>query len=538
MESIAFLFKFLFILLEVVILFNLLIVVHELGHFLAARWRGLKVERFGIWFGKPLWERTYNGVKYSLGTIPAGGFVALPQMAPMEAIEGRSETSCVDLPPIGALDKIIVAFAGPLFSLGLAFLFALIIWVVGYPRSSAETSTTVGLVHENSPAEAAGILPGDRILEIDSRPVSRWSGIGEDSIAWHVVNSAGEPLTILLDRKGRRFEVEATPETPKKQSSWRRRELPRLKMEAHQSSVVGEISENSPAEKAGLLPGDRILSVDGIPLRHPVFIGSYIQKKDRGDLRLGIRSEEGTTTLDPEAAAERLQEDPAASILSIDGMELVEPRPLDDYIRSLSEGEMVLSVTRESGDLDIAVMPVMPIYRDDVEESGKRLMIGIAWKFDPTGVELARPGPWEQIRMSVEAMSNTIGALFKKDSEIGLQHLSGPVGIGSIYYRLFESDYGWRLAIWFSVLLNVNLALLNLLPIPVLDGGHIVMATVEGIFRRPIPHRILACVTNGCALLVIGFMLYVTVFDVTGLFESTPEDPPFHFTESGTSTTP
>ena len=73
-------FKFIFILLEVIVLFNALIIVHELGHFLAARWRGLVVERFGIWFGKPLFEREYGGVKYSLGTIPAGGFVALPQI--------------------------------------------------------------------------------------------------------------------------------------------------------------------------------------------------------------------------------------------------------------------------------------------------------------------------------------------------------------------------------------------------------------------------------------------------------------------------
>src|SRR5487761_2378876 len=81
-----------FIALEVVLLFNLLIGVHELGHFLAARWRGLKVERFAIWFGKPIWKRKIGGVEYALGWIPAGGYVSLPQMATMEMIEGKSET--------------------------------------------------------------------------------------------------------------------------------------------------------------------------------------------------------------------------------------------------------------------------------------------------------------------------------------------------------------------------------------------------------------------------------------------------------------
>ena len=81
--------KFAFICLEVVLIFNLLIVVHELGHFLAARWRGLVVEKFAIWFGKPIWSKTIDGVEYRLGSIPAGGFVAIPQLAPMEVLEGE-----------------------------------------------------------------------------------------------------------------------------------------------------------------------------------------------------------------------------------------------------------------------------------------------------------------------------------------------------------------------------------------------------------------------------------------------------------------
>ena len=80
------------IILMVLVIFNLMIIVHELGHFLAARWRGLVIEKFGIWFGKPLWKKTINGVEYSLGSIPAGGFVALPQLAPMEVMEGKVET--------------------------------------------------------------------------------------------------------------------------------------------------------------------------------------------------------------------------------------------------------------------------------------------------------------------------------------------------------------------------------------------------------------------------------------------------------------
>src|SRR5215468_8966792 len=115
--------KYILIVFEVVLLFNLLIFVHELGHFLAARWRGLKIDRFAIWFGKPIWKARINGIEYALGTIPAGGYVSLTQMATMEMIEGKGESSGKPLPPISPLDKIIVAVAGPLFSLLLGFVF-------------------------------------------------------------------------------------------------------------------------------------------------------------------------------------------------------------------------------------------------------------------------------------------------------------------------------------------------------------------------------------------------------------------------------
>src|SRR4051795_2165208 len=139
------------ILLEVIVLFNLLIVVHELGHFLAARWRGLVIEQFGIWFGKPLWKKEINGVLYSFGSLPFGGFVKLPQLAPMDIIEGKADVDRATLPRISALDKIIVAFAGPLFSLLLAIFFAAIVWLVGHPVSEADMTTVIGYMEKTSP---------------------------------------------------------------------------------------------------------------------------------------------------------------------------------------------------------------------------------------------------------------------------------------------------------------------------------------------------------------------------------------------------
>src|ERR1700716_3791711 len=193
--------RIILIIFEVLLIFNLLIVVHELGHFLAARWRGLYIEKFGIWFGKPIWKKTINGVEYSLGSLPFGGVVALPQLAPMDIIEGKADVDRAKLPPISALDKIIVAFAGPFFSLLLAIFFATIVWIVGYPVSESDPTTVIGYVMPDSPAEKAGLRPGDKILEVDGKRVVRFLGMN-DSVSWAVVRSEGETVPVTFERDG------------------------------------------------------------------------------------------------------------------------------------------------------------------------------------------------------------------------------------------------------------------------------------------------------------------------------------------------
>lgn len=136
---------------------------------------------------------------------------------------------------------------------------------------------------------------------------------------------------------------------------------------------------------------------------------------------------------------------------------------------------------------------------------------------------IAHPGVGEQIAGGIDAMISTFGALFSRKSDIKLQHLSGAVKIINIYYVLFQSEHGWRLALWFSVIMNVNLALLNLLPIPVLDGGHIVLALVEAIRRKPVNARILNVLQTACAVAIIGYMIYIAWFDVQ---DSTWRTPP------------
>jgi regulator of sigma E protease len=131
---------------------------------------------------------------------------------------------------------------------------------------------------------------------------------------------------------------------------------------------------------------------------------------------------------------------------------------------------------------------------------------------------LVYPDPLSQVADAVATIRNMLDALLSPKSDVKAQHFSGPVGILRTYYNLFADEQGWRLALAFSVFFNVNLALFNLLPFPVLDGGHITLAIFEAIRRRPIQGALLEYVQTACAIAVMSFIAYVTFFDVSDFF--------------------
>jgi regulator of sigma E protease len=451
--------RFFAVILEVLLIFNLVIIVHELGHFLAARWRGAKVEEFGVWFGKPLWRRKIGDVWYSLGSIPAGGFVKLPQMAPMETIEGESDTPKEDLPPLGPLDKMIVAVAGPLFSFLLALTLGCVTWIVGTPTSQPDLDTRIGSVVPGEPADKAGLQRGDKILAIDGHPVSRFSGPTK-SVMWYIVSSQGDTIDFLIERDGQQMHV-ISGYKREDTGRFRRRAMRRVGIHPLFEPYVDNVEENSIGAKAGLKRGDVVLSANG-------------QK-----------------------------------ILSLD--------QLFELLKTAYTEPLALEVKRGDATVPVTLPPLAPKGGKAPEE-----IPGVEWgRFISN-----HPTPLMQVADSVRAIRNMIGAAISPKGDIGPQSFSGPIGIMSVYKRMLETPDGWRLAIAFSVFFNVNLALVNMLPFPVLDGGHITLAMIEGVRRRPVNARALEILQTGCALLLVGFILFVTYFDLGDLLPKSKKTAP------------
>jgi len=447
------------IILVVLMCFNVIIFVHELGHFLAGRWRGLKIDRFQIWFGKPIWKKEINGVQYGLGWIPAGGFVALPQMAPMDSIEGgnRSEDE-KPLAPISPLDKIIVAFAGPLFSMLLALLSAFFVWKVGKPADVVVTKE-IGYVEKAGPADKAGIRPGDVVEAVNGVPMRGFAGT-LDSISESVILSKGDKIEFTVRRSGEPeplklssgFEIEKT-------NFFQRRALREVGMAPATPSIVGKVMANSAMADAGVRDGEEIVTYDGQPLLSPIQLSAYLKEKNWAAVNLGVKAKDGT-------------------------------------IRQ------------------VTATPKKPLPPND-----KVPMLGVAWSDSKdVDVHIVHPGPFQQVKDSLNMMWVTISSVASPKSSIGVDHLSGPVGIFTMKFKLLQTDNGWRRILAFMVLFNVNLAVLNMLPLPVLDGGHITLAVLEKIAGRPVKAKVLEVVQTVFALGLISLMLFVSSKDISDLF--------------------
>lgn len=434
------------------VLFSLAVFIHELGHFLAARLLGMRADVFSIGFGPALWKKTIRGTEIRLSAIPFGGYVSLPQLDP-EGMQGIQGDHGAPLPPAAPWKRVVVAFAGPFGNLLLALVCAAAIaWLA--PPEATGASTTVGYVEDGSSGAKAGFLRGDRITAVNGNAVRSWSDFLVESYL-----GGGTNATVSVEREGRPLTLTATLDT-------------RLQPEEEIYVIggllpgpldlgVGDIVPGSPADKAGLRRGDVILTVDGAPF---------------------VRFEQLTARPDPAA-------------------------PVALTVRAFAdpEGEpRALTLTPEA-------LPALPGEENPPPRIGVTLGMFGQGRFQ----WMAERGVWAQLRADAMSVIRVLEALCapKTEGEAGraASGLGGPIMIFGLFVQVVQT--GLWASLGFLRLICVNLALLNLLPLPVLDGGHILFALYAIIRRKEAPARLVNILTNVFVWLLIALFLILIYRD-------------------------
>ncbi len=413
-------------LVSFVVVVGVLILIHEFGHFLVARLTGVGVERFSIGFGPVLLRWRGKETEYCLSAIPMGGYVKM--LGEESPLEGGPTVTCdpakaFALKPLWV--RFLIVFAGPGMNFVLAALiFTVILATVGRPVWPA----VVGRVAESGPAAAAGLRTGDLVTRVDGRAVSNWEDLDQA-----IADSRGRPLTLSVDRGGEARTLSVTPRKttvrdpifrdPKE--AWELGAGPRL------TPQIGAVNPGSPAEKAGLRTGDLVIAVAVQPVFTPDELMQAIQKRAGQTFDVTLERDGRTQTV---------------SVTAIS-------------VREKGPGGQETDIGR------IGVGIVTKVVR--YEPYGPLVAVGYGWVRTWDMTVLTLKAFWKLVSRQIE--SSNIGGPIQIATEAGRQ---AKEGIGPL--------------ILFTAYISVNLAVLNLLPVPMLDGGHLFFFLIEAVLGRPL----------------------------------------------------
>lgn len=425
--------------LNFLFILGVLIFVHELGHFLVARWYGVRVLTFSLGFGPKILKVTRGGTEYCISLIPLGGYVKMAGETVADEREGAPDEFLSKSKWI----RFQVYLAGPAMNVLLAI--AVYIGVMSQGANVpvyVSQPAVIGSVQPNSPAEQAGIRAGDRIVAINGREIPHW-----DALSLAVLPKARQEISVELEREGQRQTINVIPESVDRYEMGSLGVLPVLRPE------VLEVPPGRPAHAAGLQVGDVIVAVDGqkSPSREEL-VGVF--KKSPGR-EVVLEVERGPETL-------RLPVTP-------DG----------------PEGSAMIGATISTYE----VTPTDPTFFEAI----------------PLGITHT----WDTTKLIVSQLKG----LFSGETKMG--QLMGPIGIADLSGA--AAQLGWIARLNLMAMISLNLALLNLLPVPVLDGGQMAILALEGAARRDFSVKLKERFAMVGAALIVALMVTAIYNDIARL---------------------
>jgi regulator of sigma E protease len=441
-----------------VIVIGILILIHELGHFFVARWTGVGVERFSIGFGPVLLRWRGKETEYCLSAVPMGGYVKmLGEESPLEGGTGAvpyDPRKAFALKPLWA--RFLIVFAGPGMNFVLA---AVIVAVVLATAGRPVWAPAAGRVVEGGPAATAGLRSGDVVTTVDGTSVTYWEDVDRA-----VAASEGRPLALTIRRGEATQTISVTPQRTTIQDPILREAKTVWDIGAGPQSVpqISSVNPGSPAEIAGLQPGDVVLSVGGRRVFTAEDLVQTIRSRPRQALPMEIEREGKrlTLTVTPNAEEEK------------------SPTGETTQVGRIQAGIGSKAVTF------VAYDPLRALWH------------GMTWTKDMTVVTVK--GFWKLVVGSIDR------------SNIG-----GPIQIASMAGQ--QAREGIAPLAMFTAIISVNLAVLNLLPVPMLDGGHLFFFIIEAVLGRPLSLRKREAAQQLGFVLLMLLMVYALYNDIVRL---------------------
>jgi regulator of sigma E protease len=432
--------NFLYAIVSMVVVLGIMIVVHELGHFLAAKFFGVRVETFSVGFGKRLLGFRRGDTDYRISLLPLGGYVKMAGENPMEERTGDPG----EFMSHPRWQRLIIGLAGPAMNIILAVGLLTVVFMFHYEHPIfSDQPAVIGFVLDNSASEKAGLQAGDRITKIGGMENPTW-----EDVYPKVMLSPNQPVNLTIQRGNETLEKTITPEPIGQEQMGNPGWVPQQPMK------VTYVEPDMPAGKAGLQAGDEIIALDGVPVNST---GAFKRR-----------------------------------------------------LQQTKDKEVEISLLRNGQQQTIKVIPVL-----DKEHNDYR----VGYLSEPQHVDkLPFAAALAKSVDQNKKNSFLILELVKKmiQRKVSIKQMEGPIRIAQVSGEAARQD-GWTPLLGLMAAISLNLGIFNLFPIPILDGGLILLLLIESLMRRDISQRVKERIYQAafvCLVLFAGLVIFNDVMKV------------------------